>query len=180
MKPVLGISACLLGKTVRYDGGHKLDELVFETLERHLRFFAICPETGCGMAVPREPMRLEGNPASPRLITIASRVDETGQMERWTQMYLKELEKENLAGFVFKSNSPSCGLAVGVYDSNGRVAGKTIGLFARGFTLRFPSLPVAEAESLRDVVFRKNFLTRIFHADSAARAAQDGMDTRRA
>jgi len=161
MKPLMGISACLLGKTVRYDGGHKLDEYIIESLGRHFKFVAICPETGCGMTVPREPMRLEGDPASPRLITTAGHVDKTGQMEHWMQTCFEELEKENLAGFVFKSKSPSCGLAVDVYDSNGRNAGKTMGIFARGFTRRFPSLPVAEAEALHDAAFRKSYLPRI-------------------
>jgi len=163
MKPLMGISACLLGKAVRYDGGHKLDEYIIESLGRHFKFVAICPENGCGMTVPREPMRLEGDPASPRLITTTGRIDKTGQIELWMQTCFDELEKEDIAGFVFKSNSPSCGLAIGVYDSNGRIAGKAMGLFARGFTRRFPSLPVAEAESLHDAAFNKKFLTRIFH-----------------
>jgi uncharacterized protein YbbK (DUF523 family) len=111
MKPVIGISACLLGQAVRYDGGHKLDSLVIETLGRYFEFVAVCPEIGCGMTVPREPMRLEGDPASPRLITTKSRIDKTDQMERWTQACIEELENKNIAGFIFKSKSPSCGRA---------------------------------------------------------------------
>jgi len=166
----LGISACLLGKAVRYDGEHKLDEIVIDALERHFKLVAVCPEIGCGMTVPREPMRLTGDPSSPRLITTASRVDKTDQMERWTQTCLAELEKENLAGFVFKSKSPSCSLSVGVYDPDGMVVQKTMGLFARSFTRRFPSLPVAEAEALHDTAFRQSFISRIFHGISTAGA----------
>jgi uncharacterized protein YbbK (DUF523 family) len=157
-KPVLGISACLLGNAVRYDGGHKFDEVVVQALERHFKFIAVCPETGCGMTVPRDPMRLQGDPASPRLITTTGRADKTEQMERWTQTFITELEKENLAGFIFKSKSPSCGLDIAVYDSGDRVVQKTMGLFARSFTRRFPSLPVTEAEALHDAAFREKFI----------------------
>jgi len=157
----IGISACLLGQAVRYDGGHKLDNLVVEILRQHFEFVAVCPETGCGMTVPREPMRLEGDPDSPRLITTKGRVDKTGQMERWAQTYIEKLENKNLVGFVFKSKSPGCGLAVGVYNYQGKVSGRAMGLFARCFTSRFPSLPVAEAEALHDAAFRDNFIARL-------------------
>ena len=161
MKLKLGISACLMGKAVRYDGGHKLEKLAVDVLGRHFELVAVCPETGCGMTVPRETMRLEGDPVSFRLVTTNGRVDKTRQMERWMKAHLVKLENENLVGFVLKSKSPSCGLAVNVYDSRGGVAGKTMGLFARGFTRRFPSLPVAEAEALSDAVFRESFIARL-------------------
>ena len=161
MKPKLGISACLLGETVRYDGGHKLDNLVVSALGQDFELVAVCPETGCGMTVPRETLRLTGDSTSLRLVTTQGRVDKTEQMKRWTQAYLAKPENQNLVGFVFKSKSPSCGLAVNVYDSMGGVAGKTIGLFARSFTFRFPSLPVTEAEALGDADFRADFIERL-------------------
>ena len=161
MKPKLGISACLLGQAVRYDGGHKLDNLVIDALGRNFEFVAVCPEIGSGMTVPREPMRLEGDPASLRLITTAGRVDKTDQMEHWAQTYIVKLENENLTGFVFKSKSPSCGFTVRVYNSRGMVVQKTMGIFARSFTRRFPSLPVAEAEMLHNAPFRESFIARL-------------------
>jgi len=161
MKPKLGISACLLGKAVRYDGGHKLDSLVVDALGKYFEFVAVCPETGCGMTVPRAPLRLEGDAASLRIVTTTGRVDKTEQMERWMQTNIVKLKKENLTGFVFKGKSPSCGLAVDIYNSKGGFTGKTLGIFARNFTRCFPSLIVAEDEALHDTASLESFIARL-------------------
>ena len=79
LKIRLGISSCLLGKAVRFDGGHKLDRFLTETLGRYVEYVPVCPEVECGMPVPREPMHLEGDPESPRLVTVRSNIDKTGQ-----------------------------------------------------------------------------------------------------
>jgi uncharacterized protein YbgA (DUF1722 family)/uncharacterized protein YbbK (DUF523 family) len=159
----LGISTCLLGEPVRYDGGHKRDRFITDTLGQYVEFVPVCPETECGLAVPRESMRLEGDPASPRLITSRTRVDHTGRMVAWAERRLEELEKEDLCGFIFKSDSPSSGMErVRVYSANGMPERKGVGIFARMFMEHFPLLPVEEEGRLHDPKLRENFIESIF------------------
>ena len=159
----LGISTCLLGEKVRYDGGHKLDRFLTDTLGRYVEYVPVCPEVECGLPVPREAMHLEGNPASPRLVTIKSGEDRTGQMTRWARRRVVELEKENLSGFVFKSKSPSSGMErVKIYDAKGMPSKQGVGMFARIFMEHFPLLPVEEDGRLHDPVIRENFIERVF------------------
>lgn len=160
----IGISACLLGKPVRYDGGHKLDQFLVETLGRFVSFVPVCPETECGLGVPREAMRLTGDPASPRLMTIRTGQDLTARMEQWATRRVRELAEEDLCGFIFKSRSPSSGMErVKVYADTGGEPVKTgVGLFAREFMARFPLLPVEDEGRLHDPILRENFITRIF------------------
>jgi uncharacterized protein YbgA (DUF1722 family)/uncharacterized protein YbbK (DUF523 family) len=159
----LGISACLLGEPVRYDGGHKRDRFITDTLGPYVEFVPVCPETECGLGVPRESMRLEGDPAAPRLITSRTRVDHTDRMVAWAQKRLKELEKEDLCGFIFKSDSPSSGMErVRVYGDKGMPLRKGIGIFARVFMERFPLVPVEDEGRLHDPKLRENFVESIF------------------
>ncbi|MFH0962544.1 MAG: DUF523 and DUF1722 domain-containing protein [Planctomycetota bacterium] len=159
----LGISACLLGERVRYDGGHKLDPFLVDTLGKHVEYVRVCPEVECGLPVPRESMRLEGDAENPRLVTTRTRRDLTDQMLRWARRRVVELEKEELAGFIFKGNSPSSGMRnVRVYNSKG-VPGKiAVGLFARAFMEHFPLLPVEDDGRLHDPGIRENFIERVF------------------
>ena len=106
----LGISTCLLGESVRYDGGHKLDRFLRDTLGRYVEYVPVCPEVECGLGIPRESMHLEGEPGAPRLITTRTKRDVTDRMLEWSIQRVKELESENLCGFIFKSNSPSSGM----------------------------------------------------------------------
>ena len=159
----LGISACLLGQNVRYDGGHKLDRFLRDTLGQYVEYVSVCPEVECGLPVPRESMRLEGNPDSPRLVTIHTKQDLTEQMVRWAQKRVLELEKENLCGFIFKSDSPSSGMGgVKVYGEKGMPVKKGVGIFAKIFMRHFPLLPVEEEGRLHDPKIRENFIERIF------------------
>jgi uncharacterized protein YbgA (DUF1722 family)/uncharacterized protein YbbK (DUF523 family) len=159
----LGISTCLLGEPVRYDGGHKRDRFITDTLGQYVEFVPVCPETECGLGVPRESMRLEGDPVSPRLITRRTRVDHTDRMVAWGEKRLKELEKEDLCGFIFKSDSPSSGMErVRVYSDKGMPERKGVGIFARMFMERFPLLPVEEEGRLHDLKLRENFVESIF------------------
>ena len=159
----LGISACLLGQPVRYDGGHKLDPFLAETLGRFVTFVPVCPETECGLGVPREAMRLVGDPAHPRLVTIHSGIDQTQRMRAWAAKRVEELAREDLCGFIFKSRSPSSGMErVKVYTGEGAPVKKGVGLFARAFMDRLPLLPVEDEGRLHDPVLRENFITRIF------------------
>jgi uncharacterized protein YbgA (DUF1722 family)/uncharacterized protein YbbK (DUF523 family) len=160
----LGISSCLLGNSVRYDGGHKLDAFLVRTLGAYVEYVPVCPEVECGMSVPREALHLVGDPAAPRLVTVKTGRDYTHAMTAWARQRVRELDKEDLCGFIFKSRSPSSGMErVKVYGAGGGTpvhAG--VGMFARIFMEHFPLLPVEEEGRLCDPVLRENFIERIF------------------
>jgi uncharacterized protein YbgA (DUF1722 family)/uncharacterized protein YbbK (DUF523 family) len=159
----LGVSACLLGQPVRYDGGHKRDRYVTDTLASYVDYVPVCPEVECGLPVPRESMRLTGDPANPRLVTRKTGLDHTDRMLDWGEKRLRELEKEPLCGYIFKSKSPSSGMArVKVYGDGGRPLNSGVGLWARMFMAHFPLLPFEEEGRLNDGVLRENFIQRIF------------------
>jgi len=159
----LGISTCLLGENVRYDGGHKRDRFIIETLGQFVEFVPVCPEVECGLPVPRESMHLAGNPESPRLVTTRTKNDHTERMVNWARKRVGELEKENLCGFIFKSNSPSSGMErVKVYNDHGMAQKIGVGMFARAFMDHFPLIPVEEDGRLHDIRLRENFIERIF------------------
>ena len=159
----LGISSCLLGENVRYDGGHRHDRFLTDTLGQYVEYIPVCPEVGCGLPVPREAMHLEGDPDSPRLMTIRTRQDMTDRMQAWSGKRVKELEKDGLCGFIFKSDSPSSGMErVKVYNENGIPVKKGVGMFARTFMKHFPFLPTEDDGRLNDPILRENFIQRIF------------------
>lgn len=159
----IGISSCLMGSNVRYDGGHKLDRYIRDTLGRYFEFVPVCPEFECGLTIPREPMRLVGDPAAPRLITIRTGIDHTERMLAWSRERVRALEHENLCGFIFKKDSPSSGMTrVKVYNHDGRPERKGSGLFASAFMTHFPLLPVEDEGRLHDPKIRENFIERIF------------------
>jgi len=159
----LGISSCLLGEKVRYDGGHKLDRFLTDTLGQYVEYVPVCPEYECGLPVPREAMHLEGDSGNPRLVTVKTKQDKTGQMVRWARRRVVELEKEDLSGFIFKSKSPSSGMErVKIYSEKGMPDKNGVGMFARIFMAHFPLLPVEEEGRLHDPVLRENFIERIF------------------
>ncbi len=159
----LGISTCLLGEKVRYDGQHKLDTFLRDTLGRFVEYVPVCPEVECGLPIPREAMRLEGDPENPRLMTHKTRRDLTEMQQAWGRRRLKDLESENLDGYIFKSKSPSSGLfRVKVYQESGMPVKQGVGIWAKMFTEKFPLLPVEEEGRLNDPVLRENFIERIF------------------
>jgi len=159
----LGVSQCLLGEPVRYDGQHKRNAFVVDTLGSLVDFVPVCPEVECGLGVPREAMRLIEPKESPRLVTIRSGRDVTKQMQDWITPRLDQLAKENLCGYIFKARSPSSGMErVKIYNAKGGVAGYGAGLFAAAFMARFPLLPVEEEGRLNDPMLRDNFVERIF------------------
>jgi uncharacterized protein YbgA (DUF1722 family)/uncharacterized protein YbbK (DUF523 family) len=162
-KVKLGISTCLLGDNVRYDGGHKLDRFLTETLGQYVEYVSVCPEVECGLPIPREAMHLEGNPDSPRLVTTHTKQDMTDRMIRWAQKRVAELKREDLCGFIFKSDSPSSGMErVRIYNEKGMPVKKGVGMFARIFMEHFPLLPVEDEGRLHDPDLRENFIERIF------------------
>ena len=159
----IGISTCILGENVRFDGGHKRDRFVTDTLGQFLDFVPVCPEVECGLGIPRESMRLVGDPESPRLVTNRTKIDHTERMITWARQRVRELEKEDLCGFIFKSRSPSSGMErVRVYNEKGVPENKGVGMFARIFMEHFPLLPVEEDGRLHDIKLRENFIERIF------------------
>ncbi len=158
----IGVSSCLLGDQVRYDGGHKHDRYITDTLGRWFRFLPVCPEVECGLPVPRESLRLEGDPANPRLMTRSSRLDLTERMQEFCRKKIAELEVEELCGFIFKKDSPSSGLfRVKVYH-HGVATRNGSGLFAAAMARHFPLLPMEEEGRLNDQDLRENFIERVF------------------
>jgi len=159
----LGISTCLLGENVRYDGGRKLDRFLTDTLGQYVEYVPVCPEVECGLPIPRESMRLEGDPEFPRLITSKTKQDMTERMLSWAKKRVVEIEKEGLCGFIFKSDSPSSGMErIKVYNEKGMPVKKGVGMFARIFMEHFPLLPVEDEGRLHDPGLRENFIERIF------------------
>ncbi len=172
----VGISSCLLGENVRYDGGHKLDHFLKETLGAYVTWVPVCPEVESGLPVPREAMRLVGSLSAPRLVTVRTGRDHTDRMKKWAGGRLDELERQDLCGFVFKSRSPSSGMrGVKVYGSSGIPSHSGVGLFAREFMQRFPLLPVEDEGRLHDPGLRENFIERlfVFHRWKGVRAGGD-------
>lgn len=159
----IGISRCLLGESVRYNGGHKRDAFLTETLGHYVEWVPVCPEVECGLGVPREAMHLEGNPADPRLVTIRTKIDQTEKMKVWARRRIAELEKEMLCGFIFKSGSPSSGMErVKIYGDKGGPSKSGVGIFAREVMAHFPLLPMEDEGRLHDPLLRENFIERIF------------------
>lgn len=166
-RPHVGISRCLLGDEVRYDGGHKRDALLLSTLGALVEWVSICPEVEAGMGTPREAIDLvesdDGVPAGQarvRLLGVRSRADWTETMTTWSAARMLTLA--DLDGYVLKSESPSCGLqGVRVYGREGvRRVGR--GLFAEALLRRYPELPVEEETRLRDAAVRSDFIQQVF------------------
>lgn len=159
----LGISRCLLGEQVRYDGGHKRDRFLTDVLSRHVEWVPVCPEVEAGFGTPREAMRLEGGSGSPKLMTVESRRNMTEPMTRFAERKVDALEEADVSGYVFKQDSPSCGAdRVRVFDRQGAAKRSGVGLFARAFIKRFPLIPVEEEGRLSDPMLREHFIERVF------------------
>lgn len=159
----VGISACLLGEKVRYDGGHKLDGFLRDTLGQFVEWVPVCPEVECGLTIPREAMRLVCEIDNPRLVTQKTGIDYTLKMSIWAKNRVKELAKNDLCGFVFKTRSPSSGMQnVKVYNDKGFAVNKGVGIFARIFMDAFPFMPVEDEGRLHDLSLRENFIVRLF------------------
>ena len=159
----LGISRCLLGDEVRFDGGHKRDNFLTDVLGLYVEWVPVCPEVEAGLGTPREGMRLVGDPQKPRLVTIKSGTDHTRALETMTTNRIAELKELDLSGFVFKRGSPSCGVErVRVYTEHGMPSHNGVGVFVRAFVEQFPLIPVEEEGRLCDAPLRENFIERVF------------------
>ncbi len=160
----MGISQCLLGENVRYDGGHKLDRYLRDTLGRFVEWVPVCPEVESGLPTPRESMHLVGDKDQPRLVTTRSGIDHTERMRTWIKKRLDALAEDRLCGYVFKTRSPSSGMRdIKIYDETGKnVRDRGAGLFARAFMDRFAIIPVEDEGRLHDMGLRENFIERAF------------------
>jgi uncharacterized protein YbgA (DUF1722 family)/uncharacterized protein YbbK (DUF523 family) len=159
----VGISTCLLGEPVRFDGGHKLDQYVVGTLGRYVEWVPVCPEAEMGLGVPREALRLVGDPEAPRLVTVRSHVDHTAGMRAWARDRIEQLRALELDGYILKSKSPSCGMErVRIYTEAGMPSRSGPGLFARALMDAMPLLIVEDEGRLNDPRIRESFVVRLF------------------
>jgi uncharacterized protein YbgA (DUF1722 family)/uncharacterized protein YbbK (DUF523 family) len=158
----IGISACLLGEEVRFDGGHKRDAFLTGVLAKHVEWVPVCPEVEVGMGTPREPLRLVRDGGRVRMITTRTGIDHTDAMNAWSEKRLAALALDDLDGYVLKKDSPSCGMErVKVYGG-GVAARDGRGLYAEALLARFPLLPIEEEGRLCDDRLRENFIERVF------------------
>ncbi len=159
----LGISTCLLGEKVRFDAGHKKDRYLTDVLGAYFEWVPVCPELEVGMGVPREPVRLVGTPDAPRMVGVKSEKDWTDEMVRYAERRATSLEALGLSGYIFKSDSPSCGMErVKVFAKNGIPTKTGRGLFTKVLMETYPLLPVEEEGRLNDPGLRENFIVRVF------------------
>ncbi len=159
----VGISACLLGEKVRYNGGDKRDEFLVETLGRHVEWVPVCPEVEMGLGTPRNTLRLVRIGNDVHLTMPKTGENHTESMRSYAAGRLKELAKEDLCGYVLKKDSPSCGMErVRVFDRHGVPAKSGRGLYADALLREFPNLPVEEEGRLNDPLLRENFIERLF------------------
>jgi uncharacterized protein YbgA (DUF1722 family)/uncharacterized protein YbbK (DUF523 family) len=159
----IGISACLLGQEVRYNGGHKRDAFLTDTFGRYVEWVPVCPEVELGMGTPRPPIRLERLGEEVRLVMPSTGEDYTEPMRAWSQRRAEALAGMELDGYVLKKDSPSCGMErVKVYPGPGQPSKDGRGLFAAALIARLPDLPVEEEGRLNDPPLRENFIARVF------------------
>lgn len=159
----IGVSACLLGAKVRYDGQHKLHQWVTGTLGQFVTFVPVCPEVDIGLGTPRETIRIERDGQGDRLVAPKSGADHTAKMADYARAKCEDLSSMNLSGYILKKDSPSCGMErVRVYAGSGMAQRTGRGFFARILLERFPTLPVEEEGRLNDPWLRENFLERVF------------------
>jgi len=169
----IGVSRCLLGDNVRYDGGHKRDRYLTDVLAEYFDWVPVCPEVEVGMGIPREAVRLVGELKQPRLVGNKTGQDWTERMRNYVKTRLDQLAKDEVCGFIFKSDSPSSGaFRVKVYNEKGQVAGTGAGYFAGAFMQRFPLVPVEEEGRLHDLGLRENFIERVFSYHRLQRLAK--------
>ena len=159
----IGISSCLLGDKVRFDGGHKRQAFLVDTLGQFFQWIPVCPEVEIGLGTPRESLRLVGTPQAPRLLAPRSHRDHTETMQRFAAERLEALATLDLHGYILKKDSPSCGMErVRVYGEGGSAQRTGRGLFAAALMQRFPLLPIEEEGRLQDMPLRENFIERVF------------------
>lgn len=161
-KITIGVSACLLGREVRFDGGHKRSRFITDSLARHFELTAFCPEVAIGMGTPRQPIRLTGDVENPQAVGVKTpELDVTQPLRDYGKKTAGDIH--DLCGFIFKKDSPSCGMErVKVYNEKGMPERTGTGLFANEIIKAHPLLPVEEEGRLNDAHLRDNFITRVY------------------
>lgn len=178
-KPKLGVSACLMGVEVRYNGGHKLSDLCTQALHEYFEFIPACPEVAIGLGIPRETIRLVGDPGQPQAVgTVSAGLNVTRELAEYGEYMARQMD--DISGYIFMQKSPSCGLErVKVYRDNGapfETGGR--GIYAQAFCARHPDLPVEEDGRLNDPVLRENFITRVYAYAAWQRLLEEGLSRR--
>jgi len=160
----IGVSSCLLGEEVRWNGGHKKDRYVQGILDNYFDYVPTCPEVDVGMGVPREAVALYGTLENSKMISKKSKTDWTGKMNTYMKDRINELGNADLCGYIFKSKSPSCGIGrVPIYSKFGsNKVRHGPGMFASAFMKTLPLIPVEDEGRLHDPVIRENFIVRVF------------------
>lgn len=161
-KPLVGISKCLLGENVRYNGEIKLDLYLRNILGKYINYIPVCPEVEFGMSVPREAINLVEKKGQIRLITEETNKDITEKMNSWIIKRLKGLPNTKLCGFIFKSKSPSCGLSDAEVRRKNGINKDGTGLFANAFIQAFPLIPAIDEKHLNSPEKKENFIKKIF------------------
>ncbi|MDX1301437.1 DUF523 and DUF1722 domain-containing protein [Photobacterium sp.] len=165
MRIPVGISACVLGQNVRFDGGHKRNRFVAEDLAQYFQFQPVCPEVGIGLPTPRPAIRLLDMDGEQRLVgTKDASQDHTQKMMIFSDKKIPQLQEQELCGYIVCAKSPTCGMErVKLYMANGNtIPGGTTGIFTRKLMEKMPWLPVEEDGRLQDPVLRENFVFRVF------------------
>ena len=159
----IGVSSCLLGERVRFDSGHKHDRYITDVLGLFFKFVPVCPEVEVGMGVPRESVRLIGNPQHPKMVGGKTGIDWTERVIAFREKRMPQLAKNNLSGYLLKKDSPSCGMErVKIYGSSGQPTKAARGMWGGAVVDYFPLLPVEEEGRLNDPQIRENFIIRVF------------------
>lgn len=162
----IGISTCLLGQNVRFDGGHKRQRFITDVLDEYFSWVPVCPEIEVGMGVPRESVRLVRDGKDVRMVAPKSGRDWTHDMCQYNAKRLEALRQQRLRGYILKKDSPTCGMErVRIYDQNHVPSSNGVGLYAGALMSAYPRLPVEEEGRLQDPALRENFITRVFAYD---------------
>ncbi len=158
----IGISSCLLGQSVRYDGGHKRSSLLVDELGKYFEYLPFCPEVAVGLGTPRSPIRLTGTPSHPRAVEVRiDGIDVTEKLADYARWVVETCPR--ISGYVFKAGSPSCGMAgIQVYDEQGIPSETSSGVYACIVMQAWPSMPVEEEGRLRDPAIRGRFVERVY------------------
>lgn len=177
MRPRVGISLCLLGEEVRYDGAHKRDRVITDELGEYFEWVPVCPEVDVGMGVPREPVQLLAEGDGVRLVGVHSGRDWTEEMSAYAETKVAELAAAGVDGFILKKDSPSCGTEqVQRFDAAGLPTRDGVGAFARVLMERLNTLPVEEEDRLADTAVRERFIARVSHHQRRRALRRDGLD----
>lgn len=176
----LGVSSCLLGQEVRYDGGHARSRFVVDVLGSWFEWVPVCPEVEIGMTVPRPTIRLEQHGRRLRLVAPSTREDFTERMERYADRRVAQLSAAGLDGYILKKGSPSCGLErIRVYGKDGPARRDGVGRYTSILQKRWPSLPLEDEGRLNDAGIRENFIERVFCRNRWRTMVRRGLSRRR-